>query len=155
LRPVRALGRKENANQNQVILATITGTLVLILITTLLHKKDTDIIKQEINQNDYHLLLGRRWIFDLEKTVRNGKCVVHGGYNYICTELDCGLCFSYGNRRNQVKLTQDDFERHIQAMWPNVYAILGYSYAMSCINREWHQDCMFLADVLVEKEKLA
>lgn len=62
-------------------------------------------------------------------------------------------------------LTQDDFERHIQAMWPvtraeieidfSIAAILGYPYAMACINTEWHQDCIFLVGILREKERLA
>lgn len=61
-------------------------------------------------------------------------------------------------------LTQKDFERHIQAMWPvtrakieidfSIAALLGYSFAWFG-SGENHADLLFLVNTLIEMEKMA
>lgn len=59
-----------------------------------------------------------------------------------------------------MQLTQDDFENHLQYMWLSptytvIDMLIGYSYACASIKNGWHDDCMFLIEILREKEKLA
>lgn len=56
-------------------------------------------------------------------------------------------------------MTQERHEQNLVSMWDaktdvSTSMLIGYSYACARMLNDWHQDCMFLIDVLKAKRDL-